>query len=833
MVFEVFRRRQKQMLAFLAIVAIFGFILGDVFTRIAYNTRSDAARDRVVAEAWGVKIYNSHVGRRQFERHIANRFFERAFEKLKLAVPPRWDESREAAIEAIVLLEKARQLGIPLDTDEVDTFIKMTTNNKLSASAFVSTLSEVGKSTQFIGDRELFRIIAEELLIEKVLRVLSPPGDRRTPLELWERHAPSLTKVKLDVVAVPVEKFVDASKSPSDDELQKLFDAHKQLEADSERGIVGFRAPRRLQVQYLLAQSEKFTSDINVTDAEIEKYYQDNKDEFREAPAIPAPTDAKSESSSIPKPPTIPAKKSEAEQKPKSPAKTVKPAPPQEKSTSPDPKKSEPNAQEKAKAAQPPQKKTAMLPGAAPFAPAAAIGLVHLFEPIQSEKPKASAGQPTNSKTAEVKNGDGKSDGAKPTEQSKPVGNLKTELKKDSTQKPTALEKAPATGPHQPPPAAENKSEPETPPKYKPLASVRPEIVAKLKKQKAGERVQQKFREIAATEVFPHHERYARAREAHRSSDAFRSLKPEEQWIRGELAGFTPPAAPDFGVVAKNHGFELHTTAAVSPAELSKLEGIGTAVRAADVPFGAPYSSLVLNQELYQGTALRDAAGDRHFLAWKIRDQQAHVPELTDVKDQVVRAWRLEQAKPLAEGQAKKLVDAIEKAGGDFAKALPKDSGYAVATTQEFARKSRGFESMPFQGPPRFFSPTIAEVPDAGEAFLDAVFAMTVGQVQVLPDEHKRNYYVVRVKERVEPDFNRYVDELRLERRFNSQNNLIEQMIQVRRIWASVPDQMTRFQLRFSSENFFQPAIESVLSEAKLRVEADPDETESQNAADG
>jgi hypothetical protein len=803
MVFEVFRRRQKQMLAALAILAIFGFILGDVFTRIAY--RSQESFDRVAVTAWGKKIYESQVQRRQRERQLISMFFAKAFERIRLAGPPQWDDSADAAIESLVLAEKGRQMGIPVDDREVDEFIQQTAEKKLSKAAYLGALSDVSSGFSALSEHELFRIIAEELLVEKVLRALTPAGTRETPLEVWARQEPTLVRIKLDVVRIPVERFVDKSEAPTDEQLKELFEAHQSVDADPERGIIGFRVPRRVQVQYLTARVDKFTSDVTVTDAEVQQYYEQHKDEFK---AEPKPATTKDDS--IPKPPTIKPKtqkeKADEKTKPKSPSE--KPAPPKA-----EPKPSEPSKpKDKSEAPKPvevdkapkkgPEKSASVFP--LPF------GALSVVVTQQSDPQKSAAADKPATKPTPVA----------PTKKPAPSPSPEPSSKSKERPKDAKFESTPAIEPQES--DAKVKTDQVAAVKFKALDEVKVEIVDKLKRQKATERIERLLRQIRDVEMYSYYDAYETARRAHRAATG-----------KGvETGPFQPPTPPDLKAVAQKHGLELHQTALITLSELAKLDGLGIATPASGSEMARSYPDTVAQQDLYLATVLRETSGQRLFLAWKTQDHQAHVPDLEEVRTEVIAAWRTQQASPRAEAEAKRLVEAAEKAGGDLAKVMPKDGGYSLVSTNEFSRKQRRFQAFPFQGAPQSVSPTIPEVPNAGEEFLDAVFALKPGTVKALPDEHKRNYYVVRVAQRTEPDFQRFVDELRLERLLRSQTDVVHLMIQARREWPTIADPLMRLQWRITSESFFRPTIESVMREANLKIES-ADDTSAEEPATG
>ena len=97
-------------------------------------------------------------------------------------------------------------------------------------------------------------------------------------------------RVVVEAVAVPAESLLVDVKEPTDAELSAFFDEYKDLEPmpDRDWGIElpspnpAFAIPQKVAVQYLLADYNQFLTKVEdeVTDAEIEKFYEDNKDPY-------------------------------------------------------------------------------------------------------------------------------------------------------------------------------------------------------------------------------------------------------------------------------------------------------------------------------------------------------------------------------------------------------------------------------------------------------------------------------------------------------------------------------------------------------------------------
>src|SRR5207253_3869950 len=81
---------------------------------------------------------------------------------------------------------------------------------------------------------------------------------------------------------------------------------------------------------------------------------------------------------------------------------------------------------------------------------------------------------------------------------------------------------------------------------------------------------------------------------------------------------------------------------------------------------------------LFSPIELSDTLG-RRYLVWKVEDQPPRVPLLDEIRAQVVAAWKLEQARPLARQAAEALAEKARKQGGD----LPAVAGDRKVITTE------------------------------------------------------------------------------------------------------------------------------------------------------
>ncbi len=133
----------------------------------------------------------------------------------------------------------------------------------------------------------------------------------------------------------------------------------------------------------------------------------------------------------------------------------------------------------------------------------------------------------------------------------------------------------------------------------------------------------------------------------------------------------------------------------------------------------------------------------QEFISWKVKDQPAYTPELTEVRDEVIDAWKTGQARKLATDEADKLLEKLRKGGENAWKSvLDTDKQNLMLFPTPFT----------WMSPPReMFAPAqisfVQGLDSVGNEFMQKVFTTPVGQFGVAPNAGLNTYYVFRVIE--------------------------------------------------------------------------------------
>src|SRR5262245_47974824 len=112
MPFQVFRRHQRKLMAFLAIFAMVAFTLDFSLFRSQFGA---AAQDKVVVDLYGRRVRQSDIAAIQMQRARANRFMSLLAGRADYA--PFGGLDTRSAVDALILQHEADRLGMPANKD--------------------------------------------------------------------------------------------------------------------------------------------------------------------------------------------------------------------------------------------------------------------------------------------------------------------------------------------------------------------------------------------------------------------------------------------------------------------------------------------------------------------------------------------------------------------------------------------------------------------------------------------------------------------------------------------------------------------------------------------
>lgn len=677
--FHIFRKHQKILMAVTLLFAMFAFVFLGPLAGLApppSGPNGASANAVVVTTKYGA-LRESDLQRMVRMRGILNDFLRQAYSLAiqaggePTAYPHLLQDNRGEVTERFVVHEmlmakRAEQLGFTVNDASINHYLQALTAGTVSPERLRELIQGV-----VIGPRQpatmdaIFDALRQDLLAHK-LQETYRASMAVTPAESWRYFRWLNDRMTAQVLAVPVENFLDQVKEPTESELRAFFDQYKNLyEAPhTVEGVElasptpGFHRPPRAEFAYVKADYDQMLDQAaqEVTPEEIEKYYKENKRLFPKSQLL------------------------SPEPKQESPAvnPTVNPVAPPRDGAPPEPKMDEPAA-----AAPAAEDQSLLLLGKSQFvslqadgetAPAATFPPVIPPVKTQPAAPQASIPGPPE-----------------PAEQ-KPLRTPNSELR---------------------PPL-----EPEQ--EYQPLAEVEDTIRMRLAQQKAAQKVQEALR--PAVEAIG---KYA-------SDLRIWQLTAEE----APDAVPPKPTPPDMKAIAQKNNLEYGKTKLASYYELRETPLGQSTVTSS----GAPYAAVAFGTQLrlYDPTMTVGIDGDG-YAVWKAAEREEYVPRLKEVRAEVVRAWKMIQARKLAELKAKELAEQANEQDKPLSEVFPKRE---VVETDPFSWLT--FGAVPRRG--RFPEPRlgqVAGVKDAGPKFMEQAFSLKEGEAGVAMNYPQTVAYVV------------------------------------------------------------------------------------------
>lgn len=180
----------------------------------------------------------------------------------------------EQLIQQNLLLQIAKDMGLRASDNELREKI-------ISFPAFQ-------KDGKFVGFNEYKQILdwnhipvqkfedslREEIILNKITELLTA-GITVSEEEVWQNYKKQNETAKIEYAVANLDK-IELSYEPSDQERREFFEKNKNK----------YTVPEKRQGKYVLIKTEDLQKEITVSDSEIEKYYRENINQFKEPAKI-------------------------------------------------------------------------------------------------------------------------------------------------------------------------------------------------------------------------------------------------------------------------------------------------------------------------------------------------------------------------------------------------------------------------------------------------------------------------------------------------------------------------------------------------------------------
>jgi hypothetical protein len=713
--FHIFRKYQKSLLAVAGVVLMFVFVLGDPLSQ--YIRRSGVGQgagegrhpDDVAVRWNGGQLTNAEVSQLVMRRLIVNGFLRQVEYEGRYAAVQAGGEPRPLGVEMLsgaerpeqgveqdvvqmrIFADTARAAGMSVSDENIVHYLDELGRNLVSADQIRAILARLQIGGRGANLDFVFDALREELLARNYLATYTFAFSTVLPEQRWADWLQVNDRVVVEAAAIPAESFVVDVPEPTDAELSAFFVTKAPIDGKpyNEReplpeqyaGVElpspspGFAVPRRIALQFLRADYDRFLAQVEeqVTEEEIEKFYEDNKDPhfIRADTELLDEQDAAAASSS-----TNDAAAGENADAP--PADDAKPAK---------------DTQDAAAPATNDQSSLDQRPHRSVFRLAA----------FADEKADSEAVSATDAAVQTA--GDAASDAASTV--------------------------APESGASQPESAAEGSphADAEKPKEFQPLDEVRDEI----RRQVAGLKVSEQLEKLMNSLESQLNESYSAYFNASLDAEAEETEPPPPP---AELADLSP--------LAQKHSLTYEKTAPLSVRELRDLP-VGKSARPDEGNLPVYYSVFGRDVELYKPFISFDL-DNNHYLVMKTSDTPGRVLELNEIRDEVVRTWKLQKAADLALKRAEERAAQAQSTGRSLEDLFSDDKAVSVIKTDPFSFFTIGTVSRE-TGQTTFRLSQPEGIAAAGPAFMEKVFGLGADEVGAVFNHDHSIAYVVRVVE--------------------------------------------------------------------------------------
>jgi hypothetical protein len=700
----------------------------------------------------------------------------------------------ENVIDNWLLAQRAEQMGMVISNPAINAWLKMITQDAVSASNLLAIIRHHG----FTSDFQFFKLMRGELAAWQMKNMFETSLVPLTPAQRWEYFCRVKQSAAIEAVAVPVANYLKKVDEPSDETLKGFFEQNKEQYPMPDSPAPGFHQPQRVALQYLQANLDKFAA--AVTEEEVKAHYEKNKQLYEEA-------EKKAESRKMVLPGlNLPVVKPEAK-KPEPVAKQPKEVKKEEKKEVKPSEKQPPAPQTKevkpAAPAPQPEKPKQPEPGKQPSKPAKPEDKEK--KPAEEKKAKGTSAieQPSPFRLAALLSD------AKPADKADDKAKNAAAAAKPAAAKPEVKPAAPAKAPAPPAkpstpsatvPAGANPAKPASA-----AASPAPAAAAKpVETKPAGpsdaikRRIRQELAMQKITKIYDglrgKMDDYRRLRSAYDVAMIHGHNKNGEATANQSL----PPLPPalDFEKLAQQNGLTFGKTTLMAQWELQ-----ATPIGASFVGMRDIVARYAMTLHTFHPAESMNLEGDR-YLFWATEESKDRVPEFTEKgeREVVLRAWKMLNGRPLATKAADVLADEARKANKPLKQVFADRPDLHVAMPPAFSWITFGNVALGSSpGATRLSTPAGIDLP--GDAFMRTVFRLEPGQVGVAMNAPQTVAYVIRLdqltpshdvlwKQFEVDDFSKYASAAIGEQRQILQAWLNELKTSANLQWKQKPEQM-------------------------------------------
>ncbi len=783
--FAFFRKNQRAWMAAIVVVAIFSFVILPNFDQ---SNRSETRRNSQTLISWkGGKIDAEHLQKMQQTHLWTYRIFSKLANEVVqaggtpnvpgFAMGPQGldigieQPNDQSALQIRLFGEAARKHGVVVDDKTIDQFIQKFCDRKVSGKRFDEIVREQGGGG-LLSKFDMYQFLRDEISKQLLVQmgyagISSSMQPIVSPSKNWMNYQKFQQRTKIEAYPVFVDNFLaKVTNKPSEQELRAIYDKGKDLLQQPNSPEPGFRQYYRTNIEFLVADQEAFRKEEEAKLSEdfLKETYEKRVAEqgaykvpVEEAkPTEPAsttekPTEVKAEGAPSTEMKPVDAKgdaKPTSEPNtdtPVSDSKADKPAadkPAADKPAEDKPADDKKPATDKSNAKKKSKTKNKNAEPAKEPEPKTSSNELSKNPPVRLVAFQAEAAdKPVAEVTAEVPATVAKETVAKETVAKETVAQETKEpgvaaLKSEPAKSDIAPNADPAsatitaeTKPQEE--AADAKKDSDKPMRTKTFEEVREDLRRELALEPAQKRMQ-----AAISEVREAMELYSNQLSLFQTGD-----KKDPTNVA--------PVMPDLKSLGDKVGFAFGRTGMVDPIRVGSLPIGRSFMRIEGMRFDSFTRQVFDNRLRLFQVAESQTISSQTFVFWKTEEAVSRVPAFDEVRDEVVKAWNLAEARKLATKAAEELAGSINSTTESdvWSKVLDPSLLPLVLKPASFTYlqpMSNGNDGGQLS--------VVDQIALPGQAFMDKAFTTPNGKASVALDATQQKCFVIRVLERTPSD---------------------------------------------------------------------------------
>ncbi|MCL2622034.1 MAG: hypothetical protein FWD31_00095 [Planctomycetaceae bacterium] len=290
--FKLFRKNQKTAFALLTIMAMLSFI---VFPNLLQYFATSGSVDVTFATSRYGKIDYGMLTKISSESSSLAQFYDRLAGEIMIEHQMRCyrlevlssrlrSMSEEQSVEQWFVAQWMREEGYSVSREEVGDFLTQVTYNPSTQQSYVNEeIYRKAADAAGLSDRGITYLVGNQLLLNQFMNLSDLNVKSLTPETEFDWYNRFNRMMKIEAIPVSVSDFTSQVAAPTQKELKKFFEDNKFRDRNPWFRESGFGIPVMVKGEYVYYDTTMFQPD-EVTDEEVEQYYEENKERYVESP---------------------------------------------------------------------------------------------------------------------------------------------------------------------------------------------------------------------------------------------------------------------------------------------------------------------------------------------------------------------------------------------------------------------------------------------------------------------------------------------------------------------------------------------------------------------